>query len=434
MSNTFAKILSNFLFFASITFTLQAQCPLITLDKTNATFIVDDFTDALSNPVLTAATHINVNASLGCQWDLIARVNSFNSFPYTTSATQGSFDLSNIFIRAVNFCETPDHDYNGDLFPDCSTDLTRICSNFNNPLTVGLSNYILGTINVDGPALLKTPAPCLGTPINDIGNASTNPTTHRFRIDFEIDFSAFPANVLTPGTYQTNIDFVAIDDATGVEIDIETFTLEIIIQPVLQLNMKSPNNLEFNFTDIRSYQSGIVKYSATILEISSNMNWDLIAIGTSTRNESAAGLPFWDAQAEYGTSGSNDIPLDVLELHQIPANPLGGDDYSNAFVFPPVPMGSNNIEVARGGVAPAPEFPSFGNKTIAGNWDMMLGGGNYMEPGSYLFNQNNYRYSISYRITPGLPSIFPNGTPALPTFARPGSYTMQVRYLLTEDQ
>lgn len=417
-------------------------CPSLTLDKLTKKVTIDDFTDLLNNVTVNAATYVNIDASLDCTWDLYAEVSSFISTPYTLSGTQGSFNLSNIDIRAVNTCETADQDYDGNGFPDCTTDLTRICNSFNGnfPLALGVQNYILGTTANEIADLPKTPAPCLLTFINDQGSATANPTTHRFRIDFELDFSTFPGVVATPGFYEIVIDFVAMDDNLNIPICMDQFTLEIEIQPILQLKMNTSSQLDFDFSDIQKYNSGIAKYGATVLEVSSNMNWDLFAIGTSTLNESAPGNPYWDNNAEYSSAGSLLIPLDALEIHQSPVNPFGGADYSLFFQNPPLALGPNNIEVARGTILPTPEPPSTGAKTIAGNWDQLLGGGAFMGPGSYVvpgganWNNADFKYVISYRLTPGLPAEFPNGTPAMPTFARPGVYSMEVRFLLSEDQ
>ena len=97
---------------------------------------------------------------------------------------------------------------------------------------------------------------------------------------------------------------------------------------------------------------GVAQYSATVLEVSSNVGWDLIGYGTSTRNEANANNPYWDNLTSYGTGGSVDIPLNALQINQVPANPFGGDDYSQAFSSTSVLSGPNTIEVARGSGVP----------------------------------------------------------------------------------
>jgi hypothetical protein len=423
----------------------KAQCPALSLDKTSATITLSNFAEFLSDPIVFSATYVNVDASLNCTWDLYAVTEQFNSVSYTT---QGSFDASFIDIRLVNVCETSSEDFNGDLVSDCTTDATRICNSFgNSPLVVGTQNYIVGTNGPDG-AINASIGPCAGAApeINDEGSPNTDPNTHRFRVDFTLDFSGFPAAILTPGTYALIMKFVTEDEAFGFT-DEEFFTLNIEIPSILTLNAKNNTELDFSFSDLKSYAAGINRYGSTILEVSSNVNWDLIGYATSSRNEAAPGNPYWDVLASYGTGGSTDIPLNALELHQTPANPTGTGDYSSAFSSTPALSGPNTIEVARGTGTPLAEFPGTLAKTIAGDWGVTTAGGGglsaSMTPGSYKipsadWDMTDFRYVMSYRILPSLPATFPNGADAagvnMTTYARSGVYTMFIKYLLTEDQ
>jgi len=238
------------------------------------------------------------------------------------------------------------------------------------------------------------------------------------------------------------LNFVALDDASNVQTDIETFVLNIEISSILVLKASTTSDISFNFLDLKSYAAGVAQYSATVLEVSSNVGWDLIGYGTSTRNEANANNPYWDNLTSYGTGGSVDIPLNALQINQVPANPFGGDDYSQAFSSTSVLSGPNTIEVARGSGVPTPESPGTGAKTIAGNWDLALGAGNFIAPGSYKipsvdWDVDDFRYVMSYKIVPRLPAMFPDGegaAGAMTTYARPGVYAMFVKYLLTEDQ
>lgn len=419
----------SILLFCAVQFPSFSQCPDISLSKSNYKITVDDFNDLLNDITITGITNVYVNAPALCDWDLYARATVFSNTDYTL---QGAFALTDIDIRAVNACQTADHNYG---VPPCEA--TRICNTFNNPLSLATDNYIIGTAGVNG-ALAKLPAPCLATTINGTGNSSANPTTHQFRIDLRLDLSVIP--IMQPGLYTVEITFYGAPDG-GVPSDSEPFTLEIEIQPILQLKMTTANQIDFTFTDIKEYKGGIVKYDATILEVNSSLNWDLMAIGTSTNGT------FWDNSVEYSTSAvANDqIPLRVLELYQSPANPAGalvGEDYSQVLVSPS--SGNNDIEVA---VSPygAGNFilPSTGGKTIAGDW-LSTAAGDSWTPGSYNaidagWNRARFRYRITYKLTPALPVTFPNA--ALPSpggrvlpYTLPGYYTMQVKYILSEDQ
>ena len=64
-------------------------------------------------------------------------------------------------------------------------------------------------------------------------------------------------------------------------IDEKDVTVTMDLQPVLQLDMTTPNQLEFVFDDINEYYAGITKYAATVLKVSSTVSWDLYAAGRS---------------------------------------------------------------------------------------------------------------------------------------------------------
>jgi len=236
----------------------------------------------------------------------------------------------------------------------------------------------------------------------------------------------------------------------GQLIDEKNVTVTMDLQPILQLNMTTSDQVDFVFDDIRDYYGGIIKYAATILKVSSSVSWDLYAVGTSQ-----AGV-IWDQQMTYSTSANpssqNDLPLSLLELHQYEANQNDGiappiTDYSSIFqpTMTAVPvMGQNSIyNSASPYTAPAP-----GEKYINGISGTAANEGG--EGGSYLTEVpaagsfSEFYYTIDYRIVPSLPATFPfagtnAGTPdinaiASPKYAEPGVYTMNCKYVLLEDQ
>ncbi len=448
--NAFSALYSAFsflLFYFFFVATSGAQCPpfpLIALTTMNDKITFDDFAE-ITGGVSTNALYIDVDAD--CAWDLyvddavITQVS-----PYSTQAGSVSLPLSNINIRAVNPCLTADQDY-GAGSPPCTPDPTRICSSYGNPLVAGGDNYIIGTPPPAIPdgVLAQNPATC-PININDAGDVNSDPHSHRIRIDLQVIPGIAP--VIQPGFYTLDLTLSIIDDDRNGAAFSAVYTLQIDIQPILQLKMNTSSQIDFLFSDIKQYNAGIVQYGTTILSVSSSVGWDLMAVGTSTRNESTlGGSPFWDNAAAYSTTGSADIRLDVLELHQIPTNPSAGADYSAAFTNPP--SGSNNIEVGfQSGVIPSFVIPliplNVGDKTIAGNWELGVGG-TFMAPGTHTpdlvpplaeWDNANFRYVIDYKITPGLPVTFPDavtGDRVIP-YAQSGSYTMQVRYMLYEDQ
>ena len=88
-------------------------------------------------------------------------------------------------------------------------------------------------------------------------------------------------------------------------IDEKDVTITLDLQPVLQLEMSTPDQIEFVFDDIDEYYAGITHYAATILKVSSTVSWDLYAVGRSTGTN---GPEFWDQQIDYGNSNPNAIP------------------------------------------------------------------------------------------------------------------------------
>lgn len=233
-------------------------------------------------------------------------------------------------------------------------------------------------------------------------------------------------------------------------IDEKDVSITLDMQPVLELEMTTPNQIEFIFDDISEYQAGITQYGSTILKVSSTVNWDLYAVGRSQ-----TGNRFWDQQTSYGSTTNSvaTLPISLLELRQNTANSGGGAatgafaDYSSAFPNASSPSGSNSIFVNNDGSATAPGLTG---KYIAGH-SGTTGTGDFMAGGSYL-NQtgttSNFYYVMDYRIMPGLPATFPNAFDAdgttsenIPTiagsvsaYAEPGVYTMYVQYILLEDQ
>ncbi|MBL4755097.1 MAG: hypothetical protein JKY52_16060 [Flavobacteriales bacterium] len=421
----------QFLFLSPVV--VLAQCPpTISLSTASASISINDFGDITAGVTRNGITNISINS--GCDWDLFAEATLVQNVDFTPA--QGVvLPLSAIDIRAFNLCETPNHDYGLGSPPPPP----RISNTLAAAFTGGRS-YIVGTAPLppgeDGP-IAKAPGPCPATVINGAGTAAVNPTTHTFRIDIRVTPGIVP--VVKPGLYDLTINFSAMDDVTGV-FNLTSFTLEIEILPILQLKMSTSDQLDFVFSDITDYAAGITRSGATILTVSSSLDWDLMAVGTSSLNESTSGASaFWDQNLSYSALGSASIPLGVLELHQFPTNPAGGGpgvDYGPAFTTPP--SGNNYVEVGYQGVGGAIVFslPSTGDKTIAGNWGDATAG-NSVAPGGYLpvvggGPTSDYRYVISYRITPGLPVRF-NGL-MVGVDAQPGYYTMQVRYLLTEDQ
>lgn len=231
----------------------------------------------------------------------------------------------------------------------------------------------------------------------------------------------------------------------GQLIDEKNVTVTMDLQPILQLNMTTSDQVDFVFDDIRDYYGGIIKYAATILKVSSSVSWDLYAVGTSQ-----TGANSWDQQLSYSSGGGansvNTLPLSLLELHQYEPNAYGppGLDYSNKFEPASLPVpGANSIWYSPGFLPYTP--PAVGQRYIQGQAGTGVGmgapGGSYLTAIAAAGTFSDYYFTIDYRILPGLPATFPAaGTIALPEalvspqYAEPGVYTMNCKYVLLEDQ
>jgi hypothetical protein len=240
-------------------------------------------------------------------------------------------------------------------------------------------------------------------------------------------------------------------------IDEQNVTVTMDLQPILQLGMNGSQNVDFVFDQIAEYVGGITQYGATSLSVSSTVSWDLYAAGFSSN--AAGGQLIWDNQVSYGdgndANATTSLPLTLLELHQDKVNPSTAGfatgtkaDYFTAFQTSTNNMGYNNVyATSTPYVRPAAEA-----KYIAGG----NSSGAYVVGGTYLVTQSsavgarsNYYYTIDYRIVPGLPATFPRATSStnggnnantadLSTqgtgkYARPGVYTMNVKYVLVEN-
>lgn len=239
----------------------------------------------------------------------------------------------------------------------------------------------------------------------------------------------------------------------GQLIDEKNVTVTMDLQPVLQLHMSTPDQIEFVFDDIKDYYGGIIKYGATILKVSSSVSWDLYAVAVSQGNV-APGM--WDQQLVYNggtsTSAVSAIPLSALEIYQRLPNAYAAGataiaDYSTMFpVYDPLTNsvttpGQNSIYY----LATPYDRPDAGQKYIQGHFAPgatdAAPGGSYMTQAA---TTSDYYFVLDYRILPGLPAVFPAAGDnagvyegldvATGEYAQSGVYTMNVKYVLLEDQ
>jgi len=286
----------------------------------------------------------------------------------------------------------------------------------------------------------------------------------------------------------------------------QNVTINMDLQPVLQLELEGPQVIDFNFTEIRDYRDGITRYGANILKASASVSFDLWASGFSQGlNSCTTPAMCWDVLAAYGNGGANsttNLPMSVLEIHQLPANPSVAASVANGTF-----CGSSGAIVASSDMDYSEDFQNIDGAGIgnngaffnvngnpyfapddvaAGEHDKYIAGGKGLANGcqqaggtwlqgtvntdgantaeNQAFTGNGYYFVLDYRLAPGLPAIFPMassvgarvGNATSPTqaavtaaandfdfldqvnhpgsYVQGGSYQMNIKYIMVEDQ
>lgn len=229
-------------------------------------------------------------------------------------------------------------------------------------------------------------------------------------------------------------------------LDEKNVTITMDLQPVLQLSLQGPDQIDFTFDNINSYYGGITKHGANIIKLSASVSFDLWATGLS---QGVNGDYLWDQVVAYqggGAAAIGDIPITALELRQYPPNPSttagnitgaacavtngASSDYSSAFnAFDPAT--ADFTAVCNNNIYTAPNLTPYTapTSTAAGTTEKYIAGatgtgaGCQMVGGSYLMQSNaaltsptsgavgslsGYYFVMDYRILPGLPAQFPN--------------------------
>lgn len=237
-------------------------------------------------------------------------------------------------------------------------------------------------------------------------------------------------------------------------VDEQNVTITMDLQPILQLDMNGPTNIDFVFDEVYKYVGGITKYGVTQLKVSASVDWDLYAVAYSSGN-TAGGAVCWDNQVVYGTAAPTNASIvlscSLLEMRQDKANPsvvpptaVNFGSYAGAFATSPTILGTNNIFTS----ATPYVLPTAGNKYIAGGvlGTMFVAGGTYLIlNGGNVGAGSSYFYTLDYRIVPFLPATFPNtftnagvaiaahlGGVAT-NYAQPGVYSMNVKFVLAQN-
>ena len=81
----------------------------------------------------------------------------------------------------------------------------------------------------------------------------------------------------------------------------ESVSISLDLKPILQLEMISPDQINFIFDKENQYRNGIVKNAATIIKVTSTVTWDLYAIGRA-KGTNPNGKTFWNQEESYESS------------------------------------------------------------------------------------------------------------------------------------
>jgi hypothetical protein len=206
----------------------------------------------------------------------------------------------------------------------------------------------------------------------------------------------------------------------------EYVTVTMDMQGVLELKMSSDPVVDFTFNTIEKYQTGITKYNSTVLEVNSTVGWDLY-VQPATQ--------FWQQQMSYSTTGLGQVnlPSEILELQCVQQNYSDNAQNLNVFSGLASVFGSNT----------ASAFPTSKTQFLSGHFGTS---GSLLRTSNEI-NRNvrpNNRFSVNYRIKPGIPAVFPDLSKQYPSVAKaafpsagmsaqPGYYELEIVYSLVED-
>lgn len=173
------------------------------------------------------------------------------------------------------------------------------------------------------------------------------------------------------------------------------------------------NQVDFTFDSESDYRNGLTKLNAVRLDVDATVPWDLFAYATT------------DHWTEVNGSSGAQLPAELLEIRSSNPNqstPAGGS--FNTFT------GIKGITNS-GVMAGVPDANS--TQFIAG----MVGKdqGQYYYPGTAQNNPQTNSFNLDYRIVPGLPASFPNGTLSVGSgsSSSSGDFYLEVVYVLVED-
>ena len=136
----------------------------------------------------------------------------------------------------------------------------------------------------------------------------------------------------------------------------ESVSVTLYLKPILQLEIISPDQIDFVFDKDKQYHDGIIKNAATTIKITSTVKWDFYAIGRN-KEKNPNGKTYWSQENmnDADITSLTNIPLNLLEIKQhTPNNGINdkyslNKDYSQDFSIADNLNGRNNIYVSKDG-------------------------------------------------------------------------------------
>ncbi|NPA36525.1 MAG: hypothetical protein GXO47_06720 [Chlorobi bacterium] len=161
-----------------------------------------------------------------------------------------------------------------------------------------------------------------------------------------------------------------------------------------EFELKTGNDLNFDFNTIDKYVNGITILNACVLNVrSDSLQWDLYV--SATKSE-------WDVEEEYSNIGETP-PIDIvfLKFRNASRTPLIDD-------FFPLPDPSNPVYL-------------IGSENSSDSAIDCPGDGTN-KPGNYLDDPSCYKFNVDVKIVPGLDPVY-----------KSGKYTLTIEYVLMEN-
>lgn len=236
--------------------------------------------------------------------------------------------------------------------------------------------------------------------------------------------------------------FVAcgVVSAQGTLSDEEYSYVTMDLQGVLDLSMTTNPQVDFTFSTIKEYNTGIIKYNAVQLEVDATVAWDLYVYASSN---------VWKQVESFSTNGAPALPSEILMIQSSVDNVTlsGSDDDAVGTDFVSLKGYTNSGIAAGAGPTDATQFLA-GKVGIASP----VAPGNAFAPGTAANNSDTHKFRIDYALRPGVPATFNNnnetfagsglslldvaddaGTDNTFDYAQAGYYYIEVVYSLVED-